>query len=97
LVAGARKDFTGLAVGALAVGAPNFKGLAMALAYTKTENLAGLALSTCNWQTLMGSGLFIGLFNYSAELHGAQLGLLNYAGNNSGWKKLLPLLNLHFD
>jgi len=38
----------------------------------------------------------IGLLNICEELHGAQLGLINYAGNNKKFK-LLPLLNVHRD
>jgi hypothetical protein len=41
-------------------------------------------------------GLTIGLFNYATHLSGAQLGLLNYAGNNPRFLRLLPGLNLSF-
>ena len=41
------------------------------------------------------TGLSIGLVNYSAQLKGVQLGLLNYAGNNPRWLRLLPLINIH--
>jgi len=40
-------------------------------------------------------GLSIGLVNYTAELRGVQIGLLNYARNNPRWLRLLPFLNLH--
>ena len=41
------------------------------------------------------TGLAIGLINYTRELDGVQIGLLNYAGNNPGWAKLLPFVNVH--
>jgi len=41
------------------------------------------------------TGLAIGLVNYTRNLHGVQLGLLNWAGNNRPWLRLLPLINIH--
>ena len=41
-------------------------------------------------------GLSIALFNYTNELHGVQLGILNYAGNNRKGFRLLPFANMHF-
>ncbi|MFH1571329.1 MAG: hypothetical protein ABIL09_25290 [Gemmatimonadota bacterium] len=41
------------------------------------------------------TGLAIGLVNYTRNLHGVQLGLLNWAGNNPRWLRLLPLVNIH--
>ncbi len=41
------------------------------------------------------SGISIGLLNTTSQLRGVQLGLLNYAGNNPRWLRLLPLVNLH--
>ena len=38
----------------------------------------------------------IGIVNYAGELDGLQLGLINIAGNNSGWKRILPIVNAHF-
>ena len=40
-------------------------------------------------------GLSIALVNIAKDLNGVQLGLFNYAGNNSKWLRLLPLLNVH--
>lgn len=41
------------------------------------------------------AGLAVGLVNYTRRLHGVQLGLLNWAGNNPRWLRLLPLANVH--
>jgi hypothetical protein len=40
-------------------------------------------------------GLTIGLYNYTRELHGLQLGLLNVARNNPAWARILPVVNLN--
>jgi hypothetical protein len=40
-------------------------------------------------------GLAIGVVNDATELHGVQLGVINIARNNRGWRRVLPLLNLH--
>jgi len=37
------------------------------------------------------------VFNYARALNGIQLGVLNYARNNRGILKLLPVLNAHFE
>ena len=39
-----------------------------------TEEFKGLAVSAYNRNTYVGEGLFIGIFNYSQELHGVQPG-----------------------
>jgi hypothetical protein len=41
-------------------------------------------------------GLSIGIFNHADNLHGVQIGVLNFAGNNPEGLKILPLLNVHF-
>ncbi|MBT6148386.1 MAG: hypothetical protein HOH74_23330, partial [Gemmatimonadetes bacterium] len=41
------------------------------------------------------TGLALGLINHSRELKGVQVGLLNYAGNNPAWARLLPFINVH--
>ena len=39
----------------------------------------------------------IGIINYTGSLHGVQLGLVNWAGNNPSGLKLLPIANAHID
>ncbi len=41
--------------------------------------------------------LFIGIFNHVNELYDARRGPSNYARDNSGWKRLLPLVNMRLD
>jgi hypothetical protein len=40
-------------------------------------------------------GLSVALYNRANELHGIQLGVLNYAGNNPKGLRMLPFINLH--
>jgi len=35
------------------------------------------------------------LYNRTEELHGLQVGLLNYAGNNPKGLRMLPFVNMH--
>ena len=41
-------------------------------------------------------GLAIGVINYARSLHGMQLGLLNIVRDNPGGRKVLPVVNWHF-
>jgi len=40
-------------------------------------------------------GLSIALFNHTKELHGLQLGVINYAGNNRKLFRWMPFFNVH--
>ena len=42
------------------------------------------------------TGLSIGVFNQADDLLGVQLGVLNWAGNNPTWARLLPIVNAHW-
>ena len=74
-------------------------GLFVAPLYThtgRTGTLTGLSFSTFNHVRGRQRGLTIGLLNVARDLGGVQLGLLNYAGNNPRFLRLLPGLNAHF-
>lgn len=98
----------GVGVGAAAVrgaiiglvaGGRDVAGLVVAPAYFTVEpegGFTGVALSAVNRIQGEQRGLTIGLVNIAARLHGVQLGLVNYAGNNSTFK-VMPLVNAHFD
>jgi hypothetical protein len=88
----------GLAVGSMVVQGSG-TGLFVAPLYTHTGRegtLSGLSLSTFNHVRGRQRGLTIGLFNMARDLGGVQVGLLNYAGNNPRFLRLLPGLNLNF-
>ena len=76
------------------MGAPRLEGLNLALGRIRGEEVRGLSVAA-NVHADEGRGLMIGIVNYAKELHGVQLGLLNFAGNHSGWKRWLPILNVH--
>jgi hypothetical protein len=78
-------------VSGLSVSAPEVKGLTVtALNGFRPKNwwFAGVNNSY--------TGLSIGLVNFSRSLKGVQLGVINYAGNNPRWLRLLPIANAHF-
>jgi hypothetical protein len=87
----------GVSIGGIGIAADQLDGLHLAGAYLRTWELQGVA--TGAYTRVMGrvEGLTIGIFNWTPELHGVQIGLLNYAGNNPRGLKWLPGINLHFD
>lgn len=56
----------------------------------------GVSLSVVNRIRGEQKGLAIGLVNYARVLHGVQIGLFNWAGNNAFFKAM-PVVNAHFD
>ena len=62
----------------------------------RVGTLTGLSFSTVNHVRGRQRGLTVGLVNVARDLGGVQLGLLNYAGNNPRFLRLLPGLNVHF-
>lgn len=108
---GAHRAINGLGIGGLAVGTDgNINGVASSLAYISAGNIfRGVAVTGgyLNSETFKGVsiagyhkankvyGLSIAPYNRSEKLYGVQFGLLNYAGNNPKWLKMLPIINLH--
>ena len=73
-------------------------GLFIAPVYMHIEpegKLNGVSISTFNYIQGYQYGLAIGLFNYTHNLRGVQIGILNYAGNKPGLLRILPLMNAH--
>lgn len=94
----AEGDMIGLTVGGLGVVSDRaVRGIGAALLKVDTRDLSGV--SVAGWTRIrhVQRGLSIGLFNQAEELHGVQFGLLNYAGNNHGLARWLPIINLHLD
>lgn len=69
----------------------NLSGLAT------VDELRGMAVAGYNRVRDEQRGLTIGVFNRARALHGVQIGLLNYAGNNPPGLRWLPIINLHLD
>jgi len=93
----ASPSMTGLMAGA-AIGSERYTGIALSPAYfriTDPGQLRGASVSAFNHIKGTQRGLTIGIFNYARVLRGVQLGVLNYAGNNPLWLRLLPGLNVN--
>ncbi|GAA4023090.1 hypothetical protein GCM10022409_03650 [Hymenobacter glaciei] len=64
-------------------------------ATTSAGALNGVAISMLT-DVKKQRGVTIGGLNVTDELHGLQIGMLDYAGNNPLWLRYLPLLNIQF-
>jgi hypothetical protein len=96
--AGAPK-VTGLAIGGVGVGGKEFTGAAFAIGTVRIENngvFKGGALSAFNQIKGRQNGITFGIVNYAYELHGIQIGLINYVRDNPLLLKMMPLINFNF-
>jgi hypothetical protein len=94
---GAGTGIAGLVVAGAAVASPELTGLSVAGGYAQVEDggLRGISVAAYNDIRAPQRGLTIGVYNYTRELHGVQLGLVNVARNNPVWARVLPGLNLN--
>jgi len=70
------------------------RGTAVTAGYLKAGTTKGFTFSGyANINQV--NGLSISLINIARELHGVQIGILNFAGNNRKGLKLLPFINMH--
>ncbi|MGW8282690.1 MAG: hypothetical protein ACWGON_05280, partial [Gemmatimonadota bacterium] len=94
----AEHEVTGVTVAGLGVVSDRaIRGLAAALLKVDTRDLRGVTVAGWTRVRRTQKGLSIALFNQAEELHGVQLGLLNFAGNNHGLARWVPLVNLHLN
>jgi hypothetical protein len=109
---GAGGTLKGISIAGLGVGAPRIEGFVLSAAagavdakaiviaplYFRIERgtLTGGSLSAVNYIKGAQHGLTIGLFNYTRELNGVQVGLINVMDGPRG-RRVLPLVNAHFD
>lgn len=85
----------GFSFGGYKVDAAKGGWFAGAIYKVDVEEYEGVSVAAWNQHDSRMRGLSIGLLNRTAELHGVQIGLLNYAGNNENFP-WLPLFNAHF-
>ena len=85
----------GFSFGAYKVEAPRGRYFAGAVYKVEVDDWEGLSVAAWNQHHSRMRGLSIGLLNRTENLHGVQIGLLNYAGNNANFR-WLPLINAHF-
>ncbi len=100
LGAGCGNVMKGIAIGGLGVGAPKITGVALALGYVKVNDegsLYGLSAGAFNQIKGKLTGVSLGIYNYTYELNGVQIGLINYVRDNPKYMRILPLININFD
>lgn len=88
--------FTGWGIGSNNVIKENkvINGCAMGV-WVSAEKINGAAITVFNSNSKIQNGFSISIFNKTDELHGIQIGLVNYAGNNSKLLRWLPVINFH--
>ena len=92
-------DVQGVLIGGIAAGGEEVSGIGASIAHFRIVEdgiLKGVAVSAFNRVQGTQRGLTVGLFNMATELHGFQIGLLNYAGNKSKGLRWLPFVNANF-
>ena len=95
---GAGEALSGIIAGGVTAFAPDMRGLSVSAANGIAVGGRHLPGGSGRWFEPVNerfTGLSVGLVNYSRDLKGVQLGVLNYAGNNPRWARLLPLVNAH--
>ena len=87
---------SGIAVGGYLVESDHLEGLIIAGIRTRVyRSMTGVTIAGYNRIQGTQRGLAIGLYNRAHTLHGVQIGLLNYAGNNKApfkWLLILPFV-----
>ena len=88
-------DINGIAAGIAGVySAGTIRGMAITAGYLKAGRTMGFTFSGyANINQV--NGLSIAIINRTKELHGLQIGILNFAGNNRRGLRLIPIINLH--
>ncbi len=90
-------EISGITLTSGVAGAEKMTGFTVALASLRIrEAFTGVALSAYNDIRGKQTGLVIGLVNRADELHGVQLGLINYVRSNPGFRRILPVINFNF-
>lgn len=84
----------------IAAGDPKFpkkviNGFALAFVAVGAEKVRGISVATIWSYSKEQYGLSIACYNKTDNLHGLQIGLINYAGNNPRLLRWLPIINFH--
>ena len=80
-------------IGGIGVGARETSAITAALLMTRGESMQGLTVSAYNKWDFRMEGVAAGLLNITDELKGVQIGLLNIACSNPGWRRIFPIIN----
>lgn len=84
---------TGLSLAGIRIRAPRATGITVAGGWIEAGRLEGISVAGVQRSGLQ-VGLAIGLVNWTDELRGVQLGLVNRAGNNPPPFRVLPVVNV---
>lgn len=90
-----RGDINGFSAGIAGIYSEGtIRGISVTAGYLKAETtMGGTFAGYANVNQV--NGLSIALINRTKELHGMQIGILNFAGNNRRGLRLLPVINIH--
>lgn len=94
-VFGAGGRVTGIVVSGIVSEAGALRGAGLAGWEVHAADLRGVGVASYV-HAERAAGLVIAIFNRVETLEGLEVGVLNHAGNNHGWRRWLPLLNAHF-
>lgn len=87
----------GLMIGGVGVGGVDVNAIVMTAGYfhvaSDKGSFQGGAIGSVNKIDGVQHGLTIGLFNYAADLHGMQLGIINVS-DNGGHLRVLPIASV---
>jgi hypothetical protein len=89
----------GVTLAGVGIGGTEIAGLTVALGHIRVEEngiITGLTASAFNYIKGLQQGVSLGIVNYSYEVSGIQIGLVNYIADNPSGLKILPLLNTSF-
>jgi hypothetical protein len=95
LAGGSDSTVTGVIVTGIWSEAKGLYGAGLSGVGVHATDLRGLGVAPYV-QANRATGVMIAILIRADELNGVELGVLNYAGNNRGWRRWLPVLNAHF-
>lgn len=85
---------------ALVVGGEDVGGISLAPAYFTIKGdhgeMTGISVSAFNHIRGYQRGVAIGIFNFTYDIKGIQLGVLNHVESNPRYLRWLPIFNTHF-
>lgn len=89
----------GVALGGLFTGGADIKGATLTAGWTRVSedgSYSGLAIGSFNQIRGSQTGLSIGIVNYTRQLRGVQIGIVNHVAENPAILRTLPFINAHF-
>ena len=84
----------GLSVGGYKIESPEIRGLNLGVGWTESDYMSLVTISGYNRTYMKQTGIVVGVFNYTGDLTGIQLGVVNWVEANPWPFKILPLLNV---